>query len=314
MSPVLRVALVVAAAGGLGVVGCGAVDADGTGLPSGMAGSSPSSGGQGQGVNDGAGGASGGGKPVSSGGADVGDGGAGDGVDDDVCDLDVCPDAPCTKTWTNMCGSVQFGILDCGSGDEMRRAYLFADDVAFFCDGSGTEFDCVDAAFSAGERCVDLSSTPSGGGGSGGTSGAGGSGGVGGSGGGGSCTTQWCRDADGDGYYNPSDCMVSCAASNPGYIRADFSLGKDCYDSNPAARPSQTEFFETHRGDGSFDYDCDGDERQEYDLKSCAQIGEDDREGWDHLIPPCGTEAPFRKVAYDGWCASSTVQSVARCR
>lgn len=32
----------------------------------------------------------------------------------------------------------------------------------------------------------------------------------------------------------------------------------DCYDSSANARPNQTAFFSTNRGDGSFDYNCDG--------------------------------------------------------
>ena len=43
-------------------------------------------------------------------------------------------------------------------------------------------------------------------------------------------------DADGDGY----------------------PVGVDCYDQNANAKPGQYQFFTTHRGDGSFDYDCDG--------------------------------------------------------
>src|SRR3989338_6320021 len=32
----------------------------------------------------------------------------------------------------------------------------------------------------------------------------------------------------------------------------------DCYDSNANAYSGQPEWFETHRGDGNFDYNCDG--------------------------------------------------------
>lgn len=34
--------------------------------------------------------------------------------------------------------------------------------------------------------------------------------------------------------------------------------GNDCYDINGNAHPGQTTYFPTNRGDGSFDYDCDG--------------------------------------------------------
>ena len=63
----------------------------------------------------------------------------------------------------------------------------------------------------------------------------------------------WYQDADGDGYGNPS--VTTQACSQPaGYV----SNNTDCYDSNANAHPGQTGYFGTNRGDGSFDYNCDG--------------------------------------------------------
>jgi hypothetical protein len=39
----------------------------------------------------------------------------------------------------------------------------------------------------------------------------------------------------------------------------------DCYDSNASARPGQTAWFEVHRGDGIFDYDCNSIGEKQYD-------------------------------------------------
>lgn len=63
----------------------------------------------------------------------------------------------------------------------------------------------------------------------------------------------WYRDLDRDGY---GDKKVSERSSKqpPGYV----ANALDCYDQNPEAHPGQTRYYEQHRGDGSFDFDCDG--------------------------------------------------------
>jgi hypothetical protein len=45
-----------------------------------------------------------------------------------------------------------------------------------------------------------------------------------------------------------------------GYVRVSLAntTKADCYDQNAEARPGQTEYFTVHRGDGSFDYNCNG--------------------------------------------------------
>jgi len=69
-------------------------------------------------------------------------------------------------------------------------------------------------------------------------------------------------DVDGD-RYAPESGTKTC--------RADSQLaGTDCYDSNANAHPGQTTYYSSHRGDNSFDYNCDGAEtkRQGY----CDQV------------------------------------------
>jgi len=64
----------------------------------------------------------------------------------------------------------------------------------------------------------------------------------------GDCLSGICYiDNDSDLYYGPS---------GTAYCRASATLGLDCYDSNASAKPGQTAYFSTNRGDGSFDYDC----------------------------------------------------------
>jgi hypothetical protein len=63
---------------------------------------------------------------------------------------------------------------------------------------------------------------------------------------------EWWRDADGDGF-GAGVPVVSCSQPD-GYVANNM----DCYDANAKAYPGQRGQFRTHRGDGSFDYDCDG--------------------------------------------------------
>ena len=68
----------------------------------------------------------------------------------------------------------------------------------------------------------------------------------------GECSTGYCyRDQDGDRYAAASG-TKTCKVTAP-------LTGTDCYDANANARPGQTSYFTTHRGDWSFDYDCNGD-------------------------------------------------------
>ena len=76
-------------------------------------------------------------------------------------------------------------------------------------------------------------------------------------------TNLWVMNQDADGYP---------AVANPAQVAQDTSPGAtysrryvlntissaDCYDSNASAYPGQTAWFTGNRGDGSFDYNCDG--------------------------------------------------------
>ena len=68
------------------------------------------------------------------------------------------------------------------------------------------------------------------------------------------CTLlTWYRDSDSDNYGNPSVTTQACTQP-AGYV----SNNTDCYDSNANAKPGQTTCYTSHRGDGSYDYNCDG--------------------------------------------------------
>jgi len=69
-------------------------------------------------------------------------------------------------------------------------------------------------------------------------------------------------DVDGD-RYAPESGTKTC--------RADSQLaGTDCYDSNANAHPGQTTYYSSHRGDNSFDYNCDGAETKRQG--SCGEL------------------------------------------
>jgi hypothetical protein len=104
----------------------------------------------------------------------------------------------------------------------------------------------------------------------------------------------WYRDADKDGYGDKKSAQR--ASKQPaGHVANSL----DCYDANPDARPGQNRYFTQHRGDGSFDYDCDGSATPAEQIVSggCKQItllGYPTHcwadEGWQGSVPGCGQQ------------------------
>jgi hypothetical protein len=65
------------------------------------------------------------------------------------------------------------------------------------------------------------------------------------------------RDSDGDSWGDKSDTNKQCATCTGGYVANSL----DCYDRNKLAHPPDSQeqpYQDKDRGDGSFDYDCDG--------------------------------------------------------
>lgn len=68
------------------------------------------------------------------------------------------------------------------------------------------------------------------------------------------------KDDDSDTYTLAGAALctgASCSSPDTTY-KSSASSPLDCYDANASANPVQTTFFTTHRGDGSFDFNCDG--------------------------------------------------------
>jgi hypothetical protein len=107
----------------------------------------------------------------------------------------------------------------------------------------------------------------------------------------------WYRDEDGDGFGDRR--AAQRAAKQPyGYV----ANSHDCFDRSRDARPGQLKFFSRQRGDGSFDYDCDGLETPHTTAiaagcKSITRFGIPIRcwaeAGWQGAVPACGRDGKW---------------------
>ncbi len=100
---------------------------------------------------------------------------------------------------------------------------------------------------------------------------------------------RFYRDRDGDGFGDSKDWVEGCLPP-AGYVQNN----EDCYDQNPNVYPGQTESFARDRGDGSFDYDCDGRQSRRMTNRAYCIEREDgtgcrSASGWlERKIPACG--------------------------
>ncbi len=110
-------------------------------------------------------------------------------------------------------------------------------------------------------------------------------------------TVTGYQDSDGDGY-GVGAAQTFCDSLPAGYV----SNNQDCYDSNANAKPGQTSYFTTNRGDGSFDYNCNGLEDKDPTINcltngpsSCA-TGTGVHAGYQGSVPPCGSSGTWVAV------------------
>lgn len=100
------------------------------------------------------------------------------------------------------------------------------------------------------------------------------------------CTAiRFYRDLDGDGFGDATHPIEACTAP----AHAVKNSG-DCYDGNADAHPGQTVLFAVDRGDGSFDYDCDGAGSPEVTtIGRCGSVPFcSGTPGWRGSSPECG--------------------------
>jgi hypothetical protein len=112
------------------------------------------------------------------------------------------------------------------------------------------------------------------------------------------------RDADGDGFGDASQ-MVRAKRAPKGYVANSL----DCYDRNADVRPGQMAYFDRPRGDGSFDYDCDGRATPRTDVvtggcKVITRFGIPIRcwaePGWQGAPPRCGEQGRWFSSCEEG--------------
>jgi hypothetical protein len=105
----------------------------------------------------------------------------------------------------------------------------------------------------------------------------------------GSCAdpVTYYADADKDGHGDPKVSLRSCAPP-AGYVTSS----DDCYDGNKQANPNQSGWFTMDRGDGSYDYDCDGTGAPRFpEVGRCQSLAICmTTEGWQEQVAPCGQE------------------------
>ncbi len=103
--------------------------------------------------------------------------------------------------------------------------------------------------------------------------------------------TNYFQDQDGDGYgVDASQC--GCGMTAP----FTALLGGDCLDNNIDVHPGVNGWFTVDRGDGSFDWDCDGTITQLYSIYgACGSYFDCDTDvGWyGGAAPACGQSGTF---------------------
>lgn len=125
-------------------------------------------------------------------------------------------------------------------------------------------------------------------------------------------------DQDNDGFGNDKGNSVCSCGPYPPWI---VTQAGDCYDANTKAFPGAGVSQAVHRGDGSFDYNCDGKQTKYSDyivgpcyLSACSWGDV----GWVDIVPPCGGTGIFR-TSCSQWqpgypyCSANNVNSVQYC-
>ena len=125
------------------------------------------------------------------------------------------------------------------------------------------------------------------------------------------CTTYY-YDYDGDGYGTTSG---RCLCTQTGYYTSSYST--DCYDSNASANPGATSWFTNDRGDGSFDYNCDGSQAKYYNSRGSCSGGAwicSTSAGWDGSVTSCGNNGTWIYNCSGFLCDEDTTTRQQSCR
>ncbi len=128
------------------------------------------------------------------------------------------------------------------------------------------------------------------------------------------CFTYY-YDYDADGYGS-SSVSSKCYCSYAGYYTA--ATNTDCYDYNAGANPTATTYSTSSRGDGSFDWNCDGSSAKYWasaggctnNIVSCPSTA-----GWTGSIPSCGSSDSYVTSCSWDWfsCDENTSTYTQKC-
>lgn len=113
--------------------------------------------------------------------------------------------------------------------------------------------------------------------------------------------STWYLDDDADGYGVPETTALACTKPD-GYARSS----DDCDDANSDVHPGATDYHTVDRGDGSFDYDCDGASTPEDATLAVCNPGAavpDVVPGW-YIVPGCGGDGAWVTTYTDDSCAA----------
>ncbi len=117
------------------------------------------------------------------------------------------------------------------------------------------------------------------------------------------CFTYY-YDYDGDAYGS-SSVAGKCLCSPSGYYSS--ATNTDCYDYNSSANPASTSWSTSQRGDGSYDYNCDGSQSHYYTgTSSCSWYCVSWSSGWDGSEASCGANGTWDDGCDYAWYGSCT--------
>jgi hypothetical protein len=134
----------------------------------------------------------------------------------------------------------------------------------------------------------------------------------------GACITSW-SDLDGDGF-GAGAALTRCGPPPQGRVTS----GGDCCDSDPRARPGQSQYFSAPSNCGSFDFDCDGSPSRAFPVgTTCEESGSCSagnvfcdgagEAGWEGS-PPAGVAATFVTSCSEApVCNQTTCPGCTRC-
>ncbi len=125
--------------------------------------------------------------------------------------------------------------------------------------------------------------------------------------------TDYYYDYDGDGYGS-SSLPPKCYCQETGYYRSGYD--NDCYDYNSGASPAASTYTTSQRGDGKYDWNCDGTETKYYtSVGTCSGAVWicSWSSGWDGTVPACGAAHDWIDGCDGFTCSTSTVSQTQPC-